>query len=409
MKISFFFLFLTLFCVLIESFFSMFEMACVSLNKVKLHYWAGSKKSKKAKWLEFLLNNPSYFFGTILIVITTVMQVGSEAARRFYASINLDPDFAPISQILIVVIFGELAPLFAARKHSEHVAYFFVPLVYFISRLLTPIIWVIDKISKASNLVFGKAKYEFFLSKEELQKAIEEPAKKIVKAENEDINNVVSNIFSLKEKKAKEIMIPTNLIKMIPSTFTIKQIKSALYFGYFPFFPIYHNNPLNIVAIAYPRDLLKADDENRVINFAKAPWFITEETFVLDILKQFRTNNQSIAVILDKEGKSKGFITLDQIEDEIFGKYPIFVERKKIRKKVVLEKTLSGDMSLDEFNERFKANLHYKDANTISDLIIKFLGHHPSINEVINFDKYEFCVIETSILGIEKVKVKTVL
>lgn len=403
-----FFLFLAIICVLIESFFSMFEMACVSLNKIKLHYRSASEKTKKAKWLEFLLNNPSYFFGTTLIVITTVMQVGSEAARRFYISLNLDPDFAPLTQIFIVVIFGELAPLFAARKHSEHVAYLLVPIVYFIARILTPIIWVIDKISKTSNLLFAKAKYKFFLSKEELQKALEEPSKKIGRVENEDINNVVSNIFLLKGKKAKEIMILSHLIKIIPSTFSVRQIKSAVNFGYFPYFPIYHSNPLNIVAIAYPRDLLKAKDDNRVIEYAKAPWFITEETFVLDILKQFRTNNQNISVVLDKFGNSIGFITLDQIEDEIFGKYPLYVDRKKISK-VVIEKTLHGDMTLKEFNIQFKANLHYKGAKTISDLILQLLDHHPSTNEVINFEKYEFTVVELSLLGIEKVKVKTLL
>jgi len=409
MKITLFFLLLSLFCVFIESFFSMFEMACVSLNKVKLHYWAGSKKSKKAKWLEFLLNKPSYFFGTTLIVVNTVMQFGSEAARRFYESININPDFAPVSQILIVLIFGELAPLFAARKHSEHVAYLSISIIYPIARILTPIIWIINKISNASNLIFGKAKYEFFLSKEELQKVLEEPAKKNVKVENEDINNVVSNIFSLKEKKAKEIMITINQIKMIPSNFTIKEIKKIIYFSYFPYFPIYHHDLANIVSIAYPRDLLRAKDENRVIDFAKAPWFITEDTYVLDILKQFRTNNQIISVVLNKKGKSLGFLTLDQIEDEIFGKYPLYIERKKISQQVVIEKTLLGDMTLEDFNNQFKANLHYKNAKTIRELIALFLDHHPSINEVVFFDKYEFIITEMSLLGIEKVKIKTII
>jgi len=202
-------------------------------------------------------------------------------------------------------------------------------------------------------------------------------------------------------------MISINQIKMIPSNFTIKQIKNALHISYFPYFPIYHHNSYNIVAIAYPRDLLKAQDENRVIDFAKPPWFITEYMYVLDILKQFRTNNQNIAVVVDKTGKSKGFITLDQIENEIFGKYPIYIERGKIHKKVVIEKTLLGDMSLKDFNKQFKASLKYKDAQTLSDLIILYLGHHPSINEIVNFEKYEFTVIETSLLGVEKVKIKT--
>jgi CBS domain containing-hemolysin-like protein len=409
MKSALFFLALTLLCVFIESFFSMFEMACVSLNKIKLHYRAHSKKNKRAKWLEFLLNNPSYLFGTTLIGVNTVMQIGSEGARRFYEAININPDFAPITQILIVLIFGELAPLFAARKHSEHVAYLSIPVIYIIARIFTPLIWVMDKISNTSNVIFGKSKLDFFLSKEEIQKVLEEPTKKVVKIENEDINNVVSNIFSLKEKKAKEILIALNQIKIIPSNFTIKQIKNALSFGYFPYFPIYHSNPFNIVSIAYPRDLLKASDENRVIDFAKPPWFITEDMFVLNILKQFRTNEQSITVVLDKTGKSSGFITLDQIEDEIFGKYPLYVEKKKLHKQVVIEKTLSGDMLLKDFNSQFKADLHYKNAKTISDLIILYLDHHPSINEIVHFDKYEFIIIEMSLLEIEKVKVKTII
>ena len=151
MNKAIFFLFIALICVFIESFFSMFEMAAVSLNKVKLYYKA-SKNNKKAKWLEFLLKKPSYLFGTTLIMVNTVMQLGSEAARRFYEALNLSPDWAPLSQIMIVTIFGELSPLFAARKHSEHVAYFFVPVVLFMSKILTPFIIVIDRISKFCNI-----------------------------------------------------------------------------------------------------------------------------------------------------------------------------------------------------------------------------------------------------------------
>ena len=386
----------------------MFEMACVSLNKIKLHYWASINKNKKAKWLEFLLNRPSYLFGTTLVAVNTVMQLGSEAARRFYEAIHINPDFAPVSQIIIVVIFGELAPLFAARKHSEHVAYLSVPIVYFISRILTPMIWIIDKIYKASNYLFGKTQLDYFLSKEELQKVLEEPTKRNVKLENTDINNVVSNIFSLKERKAKEIMIPINHIKTIPSDYTIDQLRKSPTIGFMPYFPVYHSEKNNIVSIAYPEDLLKASDISRVIECAKAPWFITEEMFVIEILKQFRTNNQKIAIVLDKNGKGKGFITLDQIEDEIFGKYPLYAEIKKTDARVVIEKTLPGDMLLKDFNKKFHANLSYKKAKTINDLINLLLDHHPSEGEVVRFDRYEFTIVDTSLKGV-RVKVKSIL
>jgi len=399
-----FFLFIALICVFIESFFSMFEMAAVSLNKVKLYYKA-SKNNKKAKWLEFLLKKPSYLFGTTLIMVNTVMQLGSEAARRFYEALNLSPDWAPLSQIMIVTIFGELSPLFAARKHSEHVAYFFVPVVLFMSKILTPFIIVIDRISKFCNILFKTPSNEYFLSKEELEKALEEPSK--TKKTEKNIDSVISNIFSLKEKRVSSIMMPLNLVKIIPSNMSIKEVKTILEITYYPFLPIYHKNTYNIVAISYPRDLLKVQTNN-ILDFSKPAWFISEDTLILNVLKQFRTNKQTIAVVLNSFGKSIGFVSLDQVEDVIFGEYPLKEKILENDGETLIQKTLPGEMLLSEFNSRFNNNLSHENALTLSDLICDILGHHPSEGEIVHFSKYEFIVLEMSILGIEKVKVNTI-
>ncbi|MES2274306.1 MAG: DUF21 domain-containing protein, partial [Chlamydiota bacterium] len=68
---------------------------------------------------------PSRLFGTTLIGINTALVFGSECARHIYESVHLDPDWAPLTQVLLVVIFGELAPMFAARRHPEQLAMFF--------------------------------------------------------------------------------------------------------------------------------------------------------------------------------------------------------------------------------------------------------------------------------------------
>jgi CBS domain containing-hemolysin-like protein len=407
MNKTLFFLALIIFCVLMESFFSMFEMAVVSLNKVRLQYLV-SKNKKRAIWIQSLLNRPSFLFGTTLIVVNTVMQIGSEAARRFYVSLNLSPDFAPISQILIVLIFAELAPLFAARRHPEHIALFFIPFIYLMSKMLTPFIWIIEKASKVSNLFFGKSQTAFFLSKEELQKAFEEPSKKNITLEKESINNIVSNIFTLKDKLAKNLIQPIDSIKIIDSTCKFKDLMQKLSINYASYIPIYHKSENNIVAIAYPKNLLNIEEESLVINYSKPPWFVLDSAKVVDILKQFRTNNQSIAVVLNSNGISIGFITFDQIIDEIFGEYPKYFEKKEKDIKVFIQRTLDADMTLKDFNQLFNATLHYKKAKTLSDFLVKILGHSPSEGEIIHFDQFEFLVLEVSLLGVKKIKVKTV-
>jgi putative hemolysin len=398
------FLALSLSCILVQAFFSMFEMAAVSFNKVRLKYYA-SLNHKNATWLDYLLQKPSRLFGTTMIMVNTMLQVGSEASRRFYESLHLSPDFAPFSQFILVVIFAELAPLFAARKHPESVALFNVSVVYFFSKILLPFIWVIDAISSFFNWIFGKkAQTLYFLTKEEIQKIIEEKDKK----SNEiDIGKTITNIFSLKNVNSKQLMIPLASVKMVSSIYTLEQLKHSIKKDFPSYIPVYHQNISNVVSIVSPRDLLKASSKEKILNYGKSPWFVTENLSILNVLKQFRHNNQTVAVILDKTGKSIGILTLDMIMDLIFGVYPSIIEEKT--KQIFIEKTLHGEMLVSEFNTSFKADLPLDKGRTLSDLITHVLGHHPSTGEVIQISNFEFVILEPAIFGTKTVLVRSLM
>jgi len=402
------FLFLALMCVAVEGFFSMMEMASVSFHKVRLLYYS-SKKNKRALWLKFLLDRPSRLFGTTLIIVNTVLQIGSEAARRFYESLHMSPDWAPITQTLIVVILGELAPLFAARRHSEQVALFGSPILYFFSRVLSPIIWFLDLISRRINQMLGKEKTaNVFLSKEEIKRAFEE--RKGSKSDKSHVDVIVDHIFSLKNKKASELMRPLDEAHLVSSPSIVGEVIDLLSWDFVDFIPIYHRSFQNIIGIAYPTDLIKAEGQDRITSFSRSPWFVTEDDFILNLLKQFRFNNQRIAVVLNKNGKAEGFITLDRIVNEIFGPKVEFSvsEEKVLRSKAMVERTLSGDMTLEEFNSEFHAHLTHEDAVTISDLITSAVQHPPSEGEVVYVDQFEFIVKEQTLMGVKTVIVKTV-
>ncbi len=158
----------------IQGFFAMVEMACVSFNKVRLQYYV-SKENKRALWLSYLLHHPALLFGTTLIGVNTALVVGSECARRFYDSLGFSPDWAPLSQIIIVLIFAEIAPMFAGRRYAEHVAMLGIPILFFFSILLRPVIWLLDLLCRAINRLIGKSvPAGIYLSREELQNIIEE-------------------------------------------------------------------------------------------------------------------------------------------------------------------------------------------------------------------------------------------
>ncbi len=396
------FLLFTLLAVVIQGFFALFEMACVSFNKIRLHYFASLGK-KRAIWLSELIQRPSRLFGATLIGVTASLQIGSECARRFYESLGLNPDFAPLSQVFLVVVFGELVPMFTARRHPEQLAMAFAPIMILISRLLSPVIWAFDMIAKGIHFLMGKSREApTFLSREEVQKAFEEGEEV-----REEFNSLLAKVFRMKTLLARQMMTPIDSLSFIVSTATASQARYQLKVRYASFLPVYHLSPQNIVAIVYLRDLLNVDPKKKVLDISRPPWFVTQDASMLQILEQFRRNNQTIAVILDAGGQASGILSLDQMIDAIFGpeQYsPLEIEKGGL----YVERTVSGSLTIEQFNRDFQVELPFQPGDTLSDLIVAHLKHPPARGESVEIGSYELTVLEPTIRGVKSVSVKTI-
>jgi putative hemolysin len=390
-----FFLVIILLCLVVQGFFAMAEMACVSFNKVRLQYYV-SQNSVRARWLTYLLQHPGRLFGTTLICINTALQIGSEASRRFYEALSLSPDWAPLSQVIIVLIFAEIAPLFAGRRYAEHAAMLTVPVLYVVSFILRPLIWCFNGFCLLVHRILGTPqKVGLYLSREELQKILEEK-------DEEDFNTIAAQIFSLRNMTAKDLMHPLTSVQLIPSICTVSEMRTLLNSRYFPFVPIYHKNPESIIAIAYPRDLLRLAENKKVRDFARAPWFITEKESIMTILRQFRRNNQSVAIVLNEVGLAKGILTLDEIIDEIFGlsdQWMSYEEMVPRSHHVIVDRTFPGETLIEEFNTTYRVHLESEGVATLEELVSLHLGHPAAVGETIRVDQFELTVEEASLLG----------
>lgn len=409
-----FWLICNLLSVVVLAFYSMLEMACVSFNKVRLQYYV-SKGVKQAIWLNYLLQNPSHLFGTTLIGVNFALVIGSECSREFYTAIGLSPDIAPLTQVILVVIFGELAPMFAARHHAEHVAMLGVPIVYISAKLMTPLLWGVSLISKLCNMVVGgkESESDIYLTQEELQKILEERSEEhAVEGDSEEFSEIAANIFGLRNKPIGQVMDPLNAKTALPATMTIAQLESALTKLHADYIPIYHRNISNVIGIIHPRDLLRAQDTHRIRDYAKAPWFVMETTNVMQVLKQFRTNNESIAVIVDKQGKAIGTVNLDDVLEEIFGTI-LYTEggRKQPRqsKLMLIEKTFPGNMTIGEFAGLYGVMLDPDPEMTLADLIAAHLEHRSEKGDAIFISPFELMVKEVSVLDIKTVSISSML
>lgn len=406
METALFWLLLNLITVGVLAFYSMEEMAFVSFNKVRLQYYV-SQQSKRALWIDKLLKNPTQLFTTTLIGVNVATFLGSECARQFHEALGLSPDLAPFSQIFLVIIFGELAPMFAARRYSEHVALLGAPLVYLSSLLLAPLIWLLGMLMRASNRLFGghESSQELFISADELQKILEEQDEESgFYPESREFNAITSNIFRLKGKHVSQIATPLTSDIALSDQTTVHQLRSRQNLQT-KYVVIYHETLHNVTGILYVRDLLKAPDGKKLGSLCQAPWFVSASMPLLDILKQFRSNSEKIAIALNHQGKAIGYLTFEDILDEIFGEAGI-----PIRSKVnltLIDRTFNGSISLEEFKKETGIELAGHSDETLSSWFMSVVEHHPEAGESYSVHPYEFIVKEASLLEVTSIQVKT--
>ncbi|MEM8727530.1 MAG: CNNM domain-containing protein [Chlamydiota bacterium] len=403
-----FFLLLIFISLIIQGFYSMLEMACVSFNRVRLQFYV-SQGYRRAKWLSLLLSNPAHLFGTTLIGVNGAMQFGSECARRFYSTLELSPDWAPITQVLIVLIFAELAPMFAARRYAENVVMLGIPIIYLTSFILRPVIIILDRLCCFINFLFGvKNRSGLYLTREELQKAIEERDD----FPKERLDPILVNIFALKNKTAKDLMDSIGEMKSIASENTVGDLKALLALQALPFIPVYHKRLQNVVAVAFPRDLLRLPDDTRLRDYCRPPWFITEKNSVLEIIKEFRRNNQSLAIVLNHQGQAIGTLTLDAVVDEIFGQRDDWMSSEGSaleKRKVFVDRSLPGNTLVSEVNRWFSIEIPCQRQMTLEDLMERHLGHRPDRGDVVRIDHYELSVENISLIAGRTLLIRSVL
>lgn len=405
MDSGFFWFFVNILSIAVLAFYSMEEMAFVSFNKVRLQFYV-AKGDRRAIWVNQLLQQPSQLFGTTLIGVNVATFLGSEFARKFYESINLSPDLAPITQIFLVIIFGELAPMFAARRYSEHVAMLGAPVVFLSSKILAPAIWFLEIISKAANRISHghETSPNLFITTDELQKILEEQDDENIYSETEEFNAITSNIFRLKEKLAFQVMTPLSLATAVSDRLTIKQLRTEKKITT-KYLIAYNRSLTDVTGIIYIKDLLGKSEGDKLKSYGSAPWFISFTTPLLEILKQFRRNSENIAIILDREGKAVGMITFEDILDEIFGETGRATKLRPTQ--IMIDRTFEGSTSLEELQLETGIALDGLPEESLSEWYMRLSEHHPEVGETYVVAPYEFIVKETSLLGVTLIQVRT--
>lgn len=324
------------------------------------------------------------------------------------AGIEISPDLAhsialPIAFLIITIlhiVFGELAPKSLAIQRSQRTVMIIALPLKFFFYIFRPFIWLLNGFANLLLKAIGIASVQGqeVHSSDELKYLVKQ-GKESGEIEQADYD-IIKNAFEFSERTAKQIMIPrTQVLAIDINDFQESMLENLIEENYSRI-PCYADSLDNIVGVVYLKDILiklRKNDPIKISAIMRSVLMIPETKRIAQLLKEFQSKHQQIAVVIDEYGGTQGIVTMEDILEELVGEIQDeydnetpFVEKKGDKSYTVL-----ASASLDDINELLPHPLTMnEDYETLAGYLILKLGRIPNINEKIIFDDYEFTVLK---------------
>ena len=399
--------------LVLSAFFSGFEIAYVSSNKVHIEILK-KQEGLIANILTRLTYRPSKLLATMLVGNNVALVVyGFEMGKVM--TLLLPPFFQnvlwhTIISTLIILITAEFMPKVFFQIYANQLLKLFAIPAYFFYLLFYPfssfIIWISDFVLR----VFFKTKGDYVplsFTKVELVDYISEQMGNAPKKEEVDAEvQMFQNALEFSGVKAREIMIPRTEIVAVDLNETIENLIATFVSSGFSKILIYNENIDDIVGYVHSFDMFK---KPKTIKEVLIPIVTIPETIQInEVLNLLMRKRKSMAVVLDEYGGTSGIVTLEDIVEELFGEIEDEHDKDKfIEEKISDDEYLfSARLEVDYINETYHLNLpESEEYETLSGLIVLHTEEIPTKGETINLPPFVFSIEACSQTRIETVRV----
>lgn len=431
-EISIFYIFLTIFLVLLNGFFVAAEFAMVRVrgSQIELRAKAGSGVAKVARGI--LHNLDGYLAATQLGITIASLALGvvgegvvtNIVLRGFQAiNIQLSPGFVTASHILsfvvitvLHIVFGELAPKsLAIQKSAGTVMAVSVPLRFFFI-LFKPAIWLLNGFANFILGLFGITTLEggeAHHSSEELQYLLEQGKETGAIDSNE--HELIQNVFDFNERVVKNIMVPRTKISGIDLDTTKEELLECLITEGYSRMPVYDDVIDKIVGIVHAKDILPLLARNEEIvlkDIIRKPYFIPETKKINDLMAELQQKRIQIAIVSDEFGGTAGMVTLEDIVEELVGE----IQDEFDEEKPIVEKINDREFVVNALAPIYDVNEHLPhdlpedgDFDTVSGWLGHIFGKIPDVGEQKESNGYNITVLKKSDQNIESVKLELLI
>jgi magnesium and cobalt transporter len=166
-------------------------------------------------------------------------------------------------------------------------------------------------------------------------------------------------------------------------------------------FPVYEDKRDNIIGILMAKDLLKLQraPELNLRTLLRPAVFVPESKRLNELLRDFRSNRNHLAIVIDEFGNTAGLITIEDVLEEIVGEIEDEFDEKDAESAVYTladgTHRVAGDAAIASVNDAFGTDFSEAEFDTIGGLVAHELGRVPRRGETVDVGSLRFAVMLT--------------
>lgn len=297
---------------------SLLEAVLLSLSRTHIAVLVerGEPAGKRLMRMKDNLDEP---LAAILTLNTFAHTLGAAGVGAQAAAIWGDAWVSAVSVVLtlLVLIFSEIIPKTIGAVHAKRLAPFAAITIVWLIRIFKVLVVACNWISR---LFTRSGSHEPRVSREEVSNLARMAHEEGVIDQHEFA--IVSNLVSLRDMSAREVMTPRRVVFTYPATQTVSETlkNGPSKFARVPLVGISLDEPLGVI---HRRELYLADTEGRgdqaLSELARPLHAVPETASVQDVLYQFLQRHEHLFLVVDEYGGSAGIITLEDTIETILG------------------------------------------------------------------------------------------
>jgi Mg2+/Co2+ transporter CorB len=389
----------------ISGFFAGAETALTAVSKARMHHLAG-EGSWRARQVNALIADRERLIGAILLANTFINILASalatSVALRFFSEGGIA--IATVAMTAFILIFSEVLPKTLAIARTDRTALAVAPPLRLFVVLLAPIVSTVQFIVWRLLRLFRLRQNEHepvLTAQEELRGAIElHHQEGTVERENRDM---LGGILDLAELKVSDVMVHRKNMEILDGSASSEEIVTRVLSSIHTRFPIWRDDPENIIGVLHAKDLLRTMMETRglldnmnILSLASEPWFVPETSTLEEQLQAFRNRREHFGLVVDEYGVLQGLVTLEDILEVIFGHIAEEHDQHTpdgIRPQADGSYNVDGWTPIRDLNRELDWNLPDENATTIAGLVIHEARVIPEVGQVFSFFGFTFEIL----------------